>query len=100
MPCWIAAGVVLTQVTDVLSEMLESGAQFFGVWWDFGGVHHEDHTVDLVFEAGLLYVASSLRANWLIWGKLQFRVGAGLSQRRSRRYLTGVSPSPRNIYVM
>lgn len=60
----------LTQVTDVLSELLEGGAEAFRVGHDFRGVHHKGHTVDLFIQAWPLHIAHSLRAHWLIWAKL------------------------------
>jgi hypothetical protein len=52
--------VLLTQVTDVFSELLEGGAQTFGVTGHFRSIHHKDDTVDLVFKRRLLYIPHSL----------------------------------------
>ncbi len=60
----------LTQVTDVLSELLEGGAEAFGVGQYFRGIHHKHHTMNLVFKAWPLHVAHRLRPHWLIWAKL------------------------------
>lgn len=56
----------LTQITDVLSELLEGGAETFRVGQDFRGVHHKYHTVDLVIEAWPLHITHGLRPHWLI----------------------------------
>lgn len=54
----------------MLSELLEGGAEAFGVGHDFRGVHHKGHTVDLFIQAWPLHIAHSLRPHWLIWAKL------------------------------
>ncbi len=60
----------VTKVSDVLSKLLEGGAEAFGVGQNFRGVHHKHHTMDLIFETWLLHKAHSPRTDRLIWAEL------------------------------
>lgn len=62
---------LLTQVTDVLSELLEGVSQAFGVSLDFGSIHHEGHTMDFVFKTWSLHVFCGVHDHWLNWVKLE-----------------------------
>ena len=61
----------LTQVTDVLPELLERGSEAFGVRCDFRGVQHKGHTVDLVFYTRPLHVVYSLWSHCLVRAELE-----------------------------
>lgn len=61
---------ILTHAADVFSELLERGAQSFGIGVDFWRIHHKHHTVNLVFEARFLYEAH-VRSDWLFCTELR-----------------------------
>lgn len=67
----------------MLSELLEGGTHAFGVGLDFRGIYHKDHTVDLVFEEWILYVAHSVRPSHRpVWTELGER-NVGITKNNS-----------------
>ena len=66
-------GCLLTEVTDVVPELLEDVTQAFRIGGDLWGIHHKDHTVHLVLQQRLLHITHRLRPHWLFWAELQCR---------------------------
>lgn len=71
VPEYICA--LLTQVTDVLSQLLEGAAEAFGILQHLWGIHNKHHAVDSVSKTRCLHVAHGLWAHWLVWAELEER---------------------------
>lgn len=55
----------------MLSELLEGGAEAFGIALEFQSIQHKGHTVDLFLEARALHVANRLRqSHWVTRAEL------------------------------